>query len=99
MDNFISHVRKAVNQIIVKIRRLVQIRELDELELSFEITGSDSKENRKQKRLRQPGRATQAVRGSSVNRIFITVESERPTRYEEDELGISYDCYIAEGKE
>lgn len=80
-DTFMITVSEAVNQPIERVRRFVEICELAKLALPFEITGSNSKEDRKQKALRLMRRTTRDVCVSSVHRIFHSVENEWFTEY------------------
>lgn len=72
------------------------IPEVGELELSLEITGKDSRDDRKQKVVHQLKRATRVVCVPSVNHISISVEREWFTRYVESMLGFIYDSHIAQ---
>lgn len=95
-DILASTVSEAIHQLIRMARKLMQIREFGELELSPEITGSGSMENIEHKVIGQPKRATRAFCNPSLNRVLIYFESEWLTKYVRDELGASYDCYTLE---
>lgn len=68
-DTLTSHVSEAVNQLISRVRKFLQIWEPKELELQSKIFESDL-EDRKRKVIRQPKQTTSVVRGPLLNRIL-----------------------------
>lgn len=73
-DSFISHMIEAVDQLIGQVRRFVQIGKPRVLELPFEITKNDCKEDRKLKILHQSKHALRVVCDLFVNCVLISVE-------------------------
>lgn len=90
---------KAVNELIGRARRLLQIWEGGELEFSSQTTERVSEEERKEKVIRHPMQATRVVSLFSVTVIFISVDSERSTEYVWDDLGVTYDYCSADRTE
>lgn len=76
--NFKDHLSQTLNRLIVEVSKLVQILEPEELELPFEITGSNSEKNRNQNFLRQPKQATRGVCVSFIYRDFCSAKNEWP---------------------
>lgn len=64
--------------------------------MQSKITETDSEEGRKLKVLRQLRRNTHVLRILSVNRVLLTVETERFTKYVKQNRGHVYGCYIGE---
>lgn len=95
-NNFTSRVSEFVYQLTEQDHRVGQIWELEELELRSEVSETISKNNRKQKVLRQPWDAARLVCASSVNRFINTVESKWLTKYIADEPGMIHVCDGAE---
>lgn len=84
-----------VSELPGQIYRFVDIWEHTKLEFPFDITGTNSKEDRRQSVLCQPMRATRVSCFPSVNHTIFPVEIERFKKYE-DELRLTYYCYVAD---
>lgn len=95
-ETFKNHGSVAVSLLIGQFLRFMQTWRPEELELTLDITESDSKKERKQKVLRQYKRAARVVCALSVNRVIISVQREWFTNCVGDELKFVHDFYNAE---
>lgn len=87
-DSFTAPVREVVSQFIARVRRFIQIWVTEELEFPSEITGSDSKKDRRQNTIHRTRRYTLAFCVSSTNLSFISGGSQRFTDYVRILLGL-----------
>lgn len=87
-----TNASEAVNLLIKQFRTFVLISDLEALECSFEIIGSNLEKNRNRKSLRQPRGATLVVRFPFENSVCLSVPSECFTKNVEDDLRLIRDC-------